>query len=441
MKNWKYLTFVGLAFVVLNFPAMVQEQEPEWVKGALERIRSDSLGNRTDSRGNWREVLPHWLGEGKGYACPNDRDTLEKFKTESADVYFCEREKAYYIHRHKGGKVGSLWYGPFKVEDGKEQERKQCPKDGGCVRDDIMCIQELGHTSKHDSLCKKCSAKIPAGKCRNRMICEECCKKEDICGGCGLGLPKVQEFKLSDEEIDKIEKLLKNDITKRQADKDSWKESEKDQRPTKGVCPKDGLKVYGISLFRKMKPTELPQSSGGGFSICLKDQIYWYETPGAGPAVGKLYGPFSLPKEAKQMIEEKLKEGLEEKVKKLIEDLGKDDPKRRDTATEELIRLGKPVKSYIAKALKDAKDPEVKSRLERISSEIDRGSSSKQDKDWIVDGKCPGPPGCGGRCPVGEPKGPCPRCSKETIYITLSKICYKCAEELQVCMTCLRKNK
>ncbi len=62
----------------------------------------------------------------------------------------------------------------------------------------------------------------------------------------------------------------------------------------------------------------------------------------------------------------------EEQIRQLIKDLDHDDPERRDKATDELTKIGKPVLEALKKLLEKPSSIEVKERAERIVKEIER---------------------------------------------------------------------
>lgn len=64
----------------------------------------------------------------------------------------------------------------------------------------------------------------------------------------------------------------------------------------------------------------------------------------------------------------------EEKIEQLIKQLGHEEFEKREAATRELVKIGKPAIPHLNKAFKDSKDPEVQQRakeiLERIKSTV-----------------------------------------------------------------------
>lgn len=126
-------------------------------------------------------------------------------------------------------------------------------------------------------------------------------------------------------------------------------------------------------------------------------------------------------------------------VEKLLKKLGDNDPKVRDAATDALIRIGKAAKSHLERALKAEKDPEVKSRLERILAEIgkSKGAVNEKDSKFIKEGVC--------KCDwknimLTADVGTCQRCGHWTSSGAL-KLCKNCSSELGVCSLCWKKNK
>lgn len=125
----------------------------------------------------------------------------------------------------------------------------------------------------------------------------------------------------------------------------------------------------------------------------------------------------------------------------LIKKLGSDDPQIRDSATQTLIRIGKAIRSRLANALNVEKDPEVKSRLQKILDEIDGKKGSKldeKDKYFVKDGECDG--SCS-RVHYAHPRdekhtfgAKCTRCSKKMDLCYL--LCDSCVKELNVCFGC-----
>jgi sulfatase modifying factor 1 len=61
---------------------------------------------------------------------------------------------------------------------------------------------------------------------------------------------------------------------------------------------------------------------------------------------------------------------LAERIAKLIAQLGDDDFSRRESAQEELIKIGRPVLAAVRKALKDSGDAEVKERAAKIVEKV-----------------------------------------------------------------------
>ncbi len=129
-------------------------------------------------------------------------------------------------------------------------------------------------------------------------------------------------------------------------------------------------------------------------------------------------------------------------IKGLINKLGADEPETREKATETLIKLGRPVIPEIEKALKEAKDPEVKTRLERILTEINKKTHLEKDGKWIVEGphvqlSCRRP-----TCGNSYYKGICIRCNNEGGLVDTApkKLCKKCCEEMSICYYCHRKS-
>lgn len=128
-------------------------------------------------------------------------------------------------------------------------------------------------------------------------------------------------------------------------------------------------------------------------------------------------------------------------VKELIKKLGSEDVTERDRATDALIKLGKAARSLIANALNNTKDPEVKSRLQKILDEIDskKGSNlNEKNKFYIKDGTC------NGLCdrvhyphPTSEKHtlgANCIRCDEKIDVCYL--LCKACCKELTVCYGC-----
>ncbi len=131
-------------------------------------------------------------------------------------------------------------------------------------------------------------------------------------------------------------------------------------------------------------------------------------------------------------------------IEDLIRKLGSDDPKTRDQATDTLIRLGRPIKPQIENALKDAKDPEVKSRLHRILAEIDKGKGRLHkhiDDSFVKEGNCNG--SCD-RVHYPHPEkeshlfgAKCLRCEKKIDLCYL--LCKECCRALSVCYGCNKR--
>ena len=124
-------------------------------------------------------------------------------------------------------------------------------------------------------------------------------------------------------------------------------------------------------------------------------------------------------------------------VADLIERLGNDDPKVRDAATESLIRLGKPIKPLLEKALKSAKDQEVKSRIENILETIRKSDGKKTGwENWPrQEFKC--------RCidpghtiwPKNEIN--CEACGEKTIVPNVKvPLCSNCTGKIGICRHC-----
>lgn len=128
-------------------------------------------------------------------------------------------------------------------------------------------------------------------------------------------------------------------------------------------------------------------------------------------------------------------------INKLIKQLADDDPAKRDSATRTLIRMGQKIKSHLEKALKETKDPEVKSRLDKIIDEINKASSDKpKDDKWIKEGKCPKPPNCCDIIDLVKNKQ-CIRCESNNISNDREKICQVCANQLGICSYCQKSVK
>lgn len=104
--------------------------------------------------------------------------------------------------------------------------------------------------------------------------------------------------------------------------------------------------------------------------------------------------------------------------------------------------MGKSIKQYIEKALKTEKDPEVKSRLEKTLSEIDKTGTSikEEDKIWIKEGLHDPKTCCAGRehCMIYMP---CKRCARSKGYPASCVLCWECAKQLDVCSHCQKKLK
>lgn len=93
----------------------------------------------------------------------------------------------------------------------KKDEKKVCPTQGKCVKEGIMCIQSVAHTSTHHAECTTCKTRIPAGKCLKRNYCDPCATKAGICAGCGLALTEKGEPEKDDKEIAEALKQLESD--------------------------------------------------------------------------------------------------------------------------------------------------------------------------------------------------------------------------------------
>ncbi len=144
-----------------------------------------------------------------------------------------------------------------------------------------------------------------------------------------------------------------------------------------------------------------------------------------------------------------ISEVLHIKVKLELNKLDSDDPKVRDEATREIIRLGKEykdvnVKKMVEEELKKAEkagNAEVESRCKKILEELKKGEISEEDKKWIKDGKCifKNPTECAiaaGKKYTSE-LIPCPRCQRKAGQEY--RICEACADELGICAHCQKK--
>lgn len=393
----KYINLIGLAVLVglalSSFAGRQEQEEPGWVKEARNRIESKKLGKSIDIYKELDKEARLALSLKK---CPKHKEHLKK-----ADLsggmnwgYFCSKGQIYYIQTvieiREGGMKSyhSSWFGPFSVQDKKSlQENFQ------------KLIEQL--SSKDKKVRAKAEAKL---------------KK------LGPAALVALERALSDTKWIKEGKCQKKCVCS------AYHEGRMCQRckGRSGACtPKKEIHNLCYKCAKEL----------GICGHCQRNQMSESR---------------QLTSEHKKWIKKlagEIRAELDKQIKDLLRDLDDNDPEKRNKATEELIEVGKMAKSYVRKAVeayiawaKEKKKIEVQERCKQILKELRKSEFSKNGNKWIKEGVCPGPPKCGGLCPVGEPKGPCPRCKKNERYINLSKICYVCAEKLRVCATCLRKS-
>lgn len=276
--------------------------------------------------------------------------------------------------------------------------------------------------------CKVCKNSSPCpgdhgkGKCITAKYCKDCAKKESACWICGKKLDSEQkQFVLTEEQKGELAKLLGNDADSRvKKDKDFWKKESKDkERPVKekGVlkCPnKDGSEIVVVERFSRS-----PQD----FLICSSENLYWYRVYDVNPddsirGEGRVYGPFSLPRKAEEIVHggnekcdcaSKKFCGYSCKMCKIVVKCGK-------------LNCTLPVAQYCGDCAK--------------KENLCHGCGRKLAKDnkWIKEGKC--------NCP-DRPRDwsgkmrPCIRCKKNTRLM----LCDKCAKDLEICPSCQRKTR
>lgn len=92
--------------------------------------------------------------------------------------------------------------------------------------------------------------------------------------------------------------------------------------------------------------------------------------------------PVTIDEPKLQPPQEKIDPKLEEKIKKLVEQLGAEDSKDREKATEELIKIGEPALEAVKKALANPPSNEVKERAQKIIEEIEWGKGLEALKEY-----------------------------------------------------------
>jgi hypothetical protein len=126
----------------------------------------------------------------------------------------------------------------------------------------------------------------------------------------------------------------------------------------------------------------------------------------------------------------------------LLKRLAAEEWKTREAAGRLLTRLGKPIRAALEKALEETRDPEVRSRLEKILSEINSSSRGPRAiEPYVQKGTC------SGECDqmhYSHPDTPehrmgsmCLRCAGKTDVC--AALCGECCRELSVCFGCNRR--
>jgi hypothetical protein len=198
-------------------------------------------------------------------------------------------------------------------------------------------------------ICKLCQEQKDEAGCPSlcgRYACEPCAQREGLCNLCGV--------KLQGKEVPTPDNKQLLELHKKTCTYKCCKPGEHAHKAWAAIleCRKCKTKSeYGEVCFQPYTVKE---------KLCHECVL----TEGKCPCCGS------------QLLKD-----LERHIRELIKQLDSDDPNERDATTEKLIGLGKHSKGFVTKALEETKDPEVKSRLEKILREISRQEEKESAKE------------------------------------------------------------
>ena len=202
-------------------------------------------------------------------------------------------------------------------------------------------------------------------------------------GGIELDTPK---HKQEEDDIEKIEKSLKDEKTRDDGYRDLMNHLKRVQKLLE-QAKKDGSKeeielfelmINSINSLRIKRLVKDLASEDNKVQDAAKEQLLEMGEQ----AIKELKNEKS--DEAKNALKEL--EKTKEKLKDLIEKLGNDDPEEREKAQKEIMRYGKGAIPFLKEATKD-KDPERSSRAQSIIDEIEKKEAKKTKKNKTITGK------------------------------------------------------